>query len=282
MREILVLATTIVLATSTAFAQTATDYSQYDDWPYPREPLNPDGLHVYLYGGLKTHGPGAHDYPYWMDSWSKLLNEHGAVVDGSFSFPSADKLANTDVMVIYRGDAGYMSAEQRANLQEYVKGGGGLVTLHDALCGPDPTDFSSLVGGGKKHGEPNYTWTTTLDYEVADEGNPIIEGMPMQVYDEAFFRMTFSPDIKPILTVTMPDTPAAIRGGGAGKTVPQMWTLEHTVEGGRAPARAFAWMQGHMIDSINDPAIRTVVMRGIAWAGKRPHNELTDFVPEDD
>jgi len=39
-------------------------------------------------------------------------------------------------------------------------------------------------------------------------------------------------------------------------------------------------MQGHRVDSINDPAIRNVIMRGIALAGKRPYNELTDYVPE--
>ena len=38
------------------------------------------------------HGPGAHDYPYWLDSWSKLLTAHGAVVDGGMSFPSQEAL----------------------------------------------------------------------------------------------------------------------------------------------------------------------------------------------
>jgi hypothetical protein len=38
-------------------------------------------------------------------------------------------------------------------------------------------------------------------------------------------------------------------------------------------------MQGHMVDSLQDPAIRKVLMRGIAWAGKKPVTELTDYVP---
>jgi type 1 glutamine amidotransferase len=58
-----------------------------------------------------------------------------------------------------------------------------------------------------------------------------------------------------------------------------MWTWEHTVPGGTAPARAFVWMQGHMVDSLEDPAIRNVLMRGIAWAAKKPENTLTDYVP---
>jgi hypothetical protein len=63
-------------------------------------------IHVYIRSGLKSHGEGAHDYPQFMADWSKLLTDKGALVDGSFHFPSAQELANTDVMVMYKGDAG--------------------------------------------------------------------------------------------------------------------------------------------------------------------------------
>jgi len=265
-----------------ATAQTAKDYANYSTYMQkaPRaQGQNVNGMHIFLFGGLKSHGPGAHDYPYWMDTWSKLLTAHGAVVDGGFSFPSQEQLDKADVIIIYKGDAGYMTPEQRARLQNYVKRGGGLVTFHDSLCGPDPEDMATLVGAGKKHGEVNYTWTATLDYNVVDKDNPIAAGMPMQIYDEAFFKLNFAPEVHPILTVTMPDTPSARKGGGVGQTIPQMWTYEHTAKGGTAPARAFVWMQGHMVDSLQDPAIQKVLMRGIAWAGKKPVSELTDYVP---
>lgn len=260
-----------------ASAQTAADYAKYSGYNAPRpQGQNLNGMKVFLFGGLKSHGPGAHDYPYFLDTWSKLLTEHGAVVDGAFSFPSQEQLDKSDVVVIYKGDAGYMTPAQRARLQAYVKRGGGLVTFHDSLCGPDPADMATLVGAGKKHGEVNYTWTATLDYNVVDKDNPIIAGMPMQIYDEAFYKLNFAPEVHPILSVTMPDTPAARRGGGVGQTIPQMWTYEHTLPGGQ-PARAFVWMQGHMIDSLQDPAIQRVMLRGIAWAGKHPVNELVDY-----
>ena len=41
------------------------------------------GLRVYVRAGLKTHGPGLHDYPQFLADWSKVLTEHGAEVDGS-------------------------------------------------------------------------------------------------------------------------------------------------------------------------------------------------------
>ena len=260
-------------------AQTARDYARYAQWPAPRaQGQNVNGMHIFLFAGLKSHGPGAHDYPHFLDQWSKLLTAHGAVVDGALSFPSQEQLDHSDVVVIYKGDAGYMTPEQRARLQAYVKRGGGLVTFHDSLCGPDPADMATLVGAGKKHGEVNYTWTATLDHNVIDKGNPIIAGMPSQIYDEAFFKLNFAPEVHPILTVTMPDTPSARRGGGVGQTIPQMWTYEHTLPGGQ-PARAFVWMQGHMVDSLEDPAIQKVLMRGIAWAAKKPMNELVDYTP---
>jgi type 1 glutamine amidotransferase len=272
------LAVTLLVPLS-ASAQSAADYSRYSTYTAPHaQGQNVSGMHIFLFGGLKSHGPGAHDYPHWLDTWSKLLTEHGAVVDGAFSFPSQEQLDHSDVVIIYKGDAGYMTPAQRARLQAYVKRGGGLVTFHDSLCGPDPADMATLVGAGKKHGEVNYTWTATLDYNVVDKDSPIIAGMPTQIYDEAFYKLNFAPEVHPILTVTMPDTPSARQGGGVGQTIPQMWTYEHTLPGGQ-PARAFVWMQGHMVDSLENPDIRKVLMRGIAWAGKHPTNELVDYVP---
>ncbi len=102
-------------------SQTAKDYARYSGYNAPRsQGQNVNGVRIFLLGGLKSHGPGAHDYPYMMDSWSKLLTSKGAVVDGSFSFPSQEQLDKSDVVVIYRGDAGYMTPEQRARLQAYV------------------------------------------------------------------------------------------------------------------------------------------------------------------
>ena len=66
-------------------------------------------IHVYIRAGLKSHGEGAHDYPQFIADWSKLLTDKGALVDGSFHFPTAQELANIDVMVMYKGDAGYMT-----------------------------------------------------------------------------------------------------------------------------------------------------------------------------
>ena len=58
----------------------------------PRIPgQNPNGMRVFLWTGLKTHGPGQHDYPQFLADWSKLLTERGAVVNGATS-PDSGRL----------------------------------------------------------------------------------------------------------------------------------------------------------------------------------------------
>jgi type 1 glutamine amidotransferase len=246
--------------------------------PRPRG-QNPNGMQIYIRAGLKTHGPGLHDYPQFLADWSKILTEHGAVVDGSLHAPSAAELEHTDVLVIYKGDSGFMTDSEKAALEGFIKRGGGIVSIHDALCGPDPAYFATLVGGGKKHGQVNYTLDANIPYTIVDKSDPIMQGMfDITIFDEAFYNMTWAKDpaIHVLATVAIPETPSA--GTHKGEVVPQIWTYEHTLSGGQ-PARAFVWMQGHTYASFANPQIRAMLLRGIAWAGKKPVDELVNYKP---
>jgi type 1 glutamine amidotransferase len=245
----------------------------------PRIPgQNPNGVRVFLWGGLKTHAAGQHDYPQFLADWSKLLTEKGAVVNGALRPPSREDLEKTDVVVVYKGDAGYFSDTDKAAIEAYVQRGGGLVSIHDALCGPDPAHFSTLVGGGKKHGEVNFTLEATVPYTVTDKTHPIMKDMSnFTVLDEAFFSITWAKD--PAIHVLATAEIAATRSAGdhRGEKVPQMWTYEHPVANGQT-ARAFVWMQGHNYNNFSNYQIQRTLLRGIAWAGKRPADELVDYV----
>lgn len=245
----------------------------------PRPPgQNPHGMHIYIWSGLKSHFAGQHDYPQFLADWSKLLTEHGAVVDGALHPPSAADLAHTDVVVIYKGDAGYLFDSHKPDLEAFVKRGGGLVSIHDSLCGPDPAYLATLLGGAKKHGEVNYTWDAPIHYTVVDKSNPIMKDMSdFTILDEAFFLMTWAkdPGIHVLATTTIPPTRSA--GAHAGEVVPQMWTYEHTLPGGQ-PARAFVWMQGHYYANFSNYQIQRTLLRGIAWAARHPVDELVNYV----
>jgi type 1 glutamine amidotransferase len=221
---------------------------------------------------------GQHDYPQFLADWSKILTEHGAVVNGALHPPSGADLEQTDVVVIYKGDAGFMSDTDKAALDAFVKRGGGLVSLHDSLCGPDPAYFATLVGGGKKHGEVNYTLDAPIPYTVVDKTNPIMKDMSnFTIFDEAFFTMTWAkdPEIHVLATVEIPPTRSA--GDHKGEKAPQIWTYEHSLSGGQ-PARAFVWMQGHTYANFANYQIQRTLLRGIAWAAKKPVDELVDYV----
>lgn len=232
---------------------------------------NPNAVRVYIRAGLKSHGEGLHDYPQFLADWSKVLTERGAIVDGSLHSPTAAELANTDVIVMYKGDAGYMTDKEKADLDAFVKRGGGIVSFHDSLCGPDPTAFSmDYTGGAKKHGEQNFS-AGPLRYTIVDRANPIMAGMSdFQIDDEAFMQMTWAknPEIHVLATVPMPV------GTHKDEVVPQIWTYEHTVAGGTQPARAFVWMQGHAYKNFTDASVQPMLLRGIAWAAKKPVDAL--------
>jgi type 1 glutamine amidotransferase len=239
---------------------------------------NPGGMHIYLRAGLKTHGEGLHDYPQFLADWSKLLTtQYGAVVDGSLHAPKAPELEHVDVVVMYKGDAGYMTKDEQADLEGFVRRGGGLVFFHDTLCGPDPGYVAALVGGAKLHGETNFTLEADVPYTIAAPDHPIMQGVaPFTIRDEAFFLITWatSPRIQPLLTTVIAATRTARMH--AGEVVPQMWVYEHTLPRGK-PARAFVWMQGHFYKNFTDARIEPILVRGIAWAGHRPVNELLDY-----
>jgi type 1 glutamine amidotransferase len=233
-------------------------------------------IHIYIRAGLKSHGEGFHDYPQFLADWSKILTDHGALVDGGLHFPDARELADTDVMVMYKGDAGYMTAEEKAVVETYIKRGGGFVLFHDTLCGDDPPYMASIVGGAKKHGEVNFS-AGEIKYTIVDKESPIMKGMSdFSIQDEAFFKMTWAPDANPIhvlATAPMPATQGA--QGHAGEVVPQIWTYEHTVFGGQ-PSRSFVWMQGHLYANFSRPDVQKMILRGIAWAARAPIDTLVD------
>ncbi|MEO5802391.1 MAG: ThuA domain-containing protein, partial [Verrucomicrobiota bacterium] len=108
-------------------------------------------LRVFIRAGVKTHGPGQHDHPRFLSEWTILLSERGAKADGAMKFPSEEQLENSDVLLLYAAQAGSVSNEERASLERFLKRGGGLVVIHDAVCGTDPQWFKTIVGGAWEH-----------------------------------------------------------------------------------------------------------------------------------
>ena len=249
----------------------------------PAQPESGPPLRVYLHAGLKTHAEGQHDYPQFLADWSKLLTNRGAIVDGGLHFPSARELAGVDVMVIYKGDAGYLSIEDRATLDAYLRRGGGLVSFHDALCGPEPEYFAAILGGAKKHGEVNYTLEADVAYTIVDTAHPIMQGDD-RLHDQG--RSVLPDDVGEVAGDQRArdgaDGGDAERRHAQGRSrAADLDLREHALPGpGSQPYRAFVWMQGHNYANFANPAIQAMLLRGIAWAGKRPADALMTERPQ--
>ena len=199
-------------------------------------------------------------------------------MDGSLHFPTAAEIANTDVMVMYKGDAGAMTPEERGRSRRIEARGGS--SLHDRYAAR--SDYYSTIVGGARSTASQLHAEADIPYTIADTAHPIMQGMTaFTIKDEAFFNMTWSkaPEIKVLATATMAATPSA--KGHEGEVVPQIWTYERSLAPAPTgmPYRAFVWMQGHNYANFADPRIQPMLLRGIAWAGKRPVEALMTVKP---
>src|SRR4029453_3827685 len=85
-----------------------------------------DPLRVFIRSGPKSHGPGAHDYPRVLKEWVPLLHERGARAPGRDPSPTKAQLAETDVLILHKQDAGNIDDPvERQNLNDFLARGGG-------------------------------------------------------------------------------------------------------------------------------------------------------------
>ncbi len=219
-------------------------------------------LRVFIRAGVKTHGPNQHDHPRFLAEWKELLNQRGAKADGSMDFPTAQQLEKTDVLVIYAQDGMRITGEQRANFEQFLRRGAGLVVIHDGVVSGDEHEWAKNVQGGswRWDGDKKTRW---LEGEVGiyfvDQNHPIVRGVSnFDWADEIYYDMDMAPDAHVLATSFH----------SVFVIAPQLWTYEKTWEGGSAPYRAFVSIPGHEYASFQTAHYRAVLLRGIAWAGK--------------
>ncbi len=231
-------------------------------------------LRIFIRAGQKTHGPagnGVHDHPTFLKDWTALLRERGAVVNGRIGFPTADELEKTDVIVFYSEEGGTINSEDRANLDKFLKRGGGIVAMHDSVCGNDAHWWKTIIGGAWEHGHSKWLEAELPIYYVSQD-HPITEGASnFEFDDEIYYDMHMMPEAKILATSWTPDK-RNTKNGRLNQHIydvsPQMWTYE------KDGHRAFVSIPGHHYKSFNLPHLRSVILRGIAWAGRKEINSL--------
>lgn len=147
-----------------------------------------------------------------------------------------------------------MSAAERTALQVYTNRGGGIVVLHDGMCGNDAAWLRTIIGGAKQHGEPNWT-RGKFRFSIKIAQHPITRDVAdFELDDEIFHHLRVMPGMVTLATVAH-----------EGEAVPQLWCYEPKGGG----YRAFVSLQGHYERTFSIAPFRGLVLRGIAWAGKR-------------
>lgn len=222
-------------------------------------------LRVLLVAGPKDHGDGEHDYPSWLDVWSQLLpRSPGVEVESAWEFPTAEQAESADVIVFYQ--RGRWDDERAAVIDPFLARGGGIVYIHWAVDGrggeqamAQRIGLSAKGGGGIKyrHG--------VLDVDFSTEaGHPVARNLARARWtDESYWALTGDPSKVTLLGAGVED----------GAPQPLFWTKEHPGGG-----RVFVSIPGHYMWTFDEPVYRTLLLRGVAWAGHRNvdrFNELT-------
>jgi putative heme-binding domain-containing protein len=219
----------------------------------PASPAKPQAaLKVLLCSGPKDHGQDEHDYPLWLDRWSRLLPlAENVQVDTATAFPSEAQFAQADVAVFYNANPGWDAAHAAA-LDAYHKRGGGAVYLHYGVDGgKDPAGVAERMGlaftlGSRfRHGE--------LDLVFKEPRHAITRGFStLHFTDETYWAMRGDPGRLQVLGTSMEEN----------EPRPQLWTLE------RERSRIVVCIPGHFTWTFDDPLYRILVLRSICWAAR--------------
>jgi type 1 glutamine amidotransferase len=223
-------------------------------------------LRIVLVAGPKDHAKGEHDYPNWQKVWSRLLAQApNTNVETAFEFPKPEQIEDADVLVFYQ--RGRWDDDRAAAIDPFLARGGGLVYIHWAVDGrgqqaemAQRIGLSALGGGIKyRHGELKMDFSPGADHPITRNLGDI------RWMDESYWKLTGDPkQINVLGTAVEDDEPQ-----------PLFWTVE------RGRGRVFVSIPGHYMWTFDDPAFRTVLLRGIAWAGRRDVDRFNDLVTLD-
>ncbi len=229
----------------------------------PETDVAPRPLNIVLVDGPKDHGPGEHDYPAWQRVWEQLLTADATLtVSTAHEFPNDEQLAVADVVIFFQ--KGSFDGPRPDKLDAFLKRGGGAVYIHWAVNGDErATEFSRRIGLASRGGNIKFRHgPLTLDIHNTD--HPIVRNFDqLQLYDESYWLLSGDRGDSTLLATSTED----------GLPTPQLWVRDHK------PGRVFVSIPGHYSWTFDDPLLRILLLRGIAWTAKEPVDRFNELVP---
>ena len=225
---------------------------------------------IVLVGGPDSHGPGEHAIHDGIARFKAILDtsedvrnrEDIEIVAFPDGWPAMKDLEGTSTLVLYFDGLDvhpFHDAGRRAQMEELMKAGVGLVTIHQSSTIPadDKTIRMQEWLGAARYGMVDRT-TETVQFDVADD-HPIARGVPeLILHDEFYPTIRFiegQGQVSPILTGEMrtEDDPSE-------RTRVAAWTYERAGGG-----RSFGFTGGHYLRTWESPDMRRLLMNAVFW-----------------
>lgn len=282
----------VLLAVFTALASSATaradvipqlGFDPYDQSKVPLEVEPPPGFtgkKIVLVAGVKSHGPGDHEFFAGCAILMNLLKQNGVwpvmVRDG---WPKNEKVFDGAAAFVFYmdGRSGHpvVQKDRLKLLQKYIDKGVGWVNLHYAVD-YEPRHGETVVRWMGGFYDPRTSINPHWDATIRSlPRHPVANGVkPFTIRDEWYYNMHWVGDVAdvrdakgvtPILQAVPPDdtrrTADAKKYPGRLETM--AWAYERA-DGGRG----FGFTGGHMHRNWGDENFRKVVTNAILWAAK--------------
>jgi type 1 glutamine amidotransferase len=223
---------------------------------------------VLMLGG-DQRGPLTHDYGGALQLLAGRVRVAGAAVTViERGWPRS--LAGVASVVLFSDGGDHhpvVDEAKRAQLETYVRGGGGLVVVHSALLarGPGGDRLRVWLGGGldeKRFAAPPIAWLA--GFETLPD-HPVLAGVqPFSLDDEWFLGLdtTATEGVRPVLTA-LPPEPA--RTGETGPARPEViaWCYQRK-DGGRS----FAFSGGHYLENWRHPDFVRILANATLWTAQ--------------
>jgi type 1 glutamine amidotransferase len=258
------------------------DVDPYDQSKVPlgvEPPAGFKGKKIVLVAGVKSHGPGDHEFFAGTAIMMNLLKQTPGVwpVMVRDGWPKDEKVfEGADALVFYMdGRGGHPVVQKDAagdrmdRIQKLMDKGVGWVNLHFAVD-YEIRDGKRVLGWMGGYYEPGYSINPHWDAEVRSlPTHPITRGVkPFVLRDEWYYNMRFQPEMKnvtPILTALPPDNTRGTEAARMNKGRPEhmAWAYDRA-DGGRG----FGFTGGHFHRNWGDENFRKLVVNAILWSAK--------------
>ncbi|MGF1579043.1 MAG: amidohydrolase family protein [Gemmataceae bacterium] len=236
---------------------------------------------VWVWGYDRNHRPGNHDYTRVRDLMVRLLKEvPGVSIETAYLFPTQEQLQRSDLVVMYL-HLPPLDEEHYSLLDTYLKGGGGLVAIHETMIQrPKSRGQQWAERLGLAWFEGKSEWGALFTDITVDNTHSIFENFPKRVslVDEFYWHLTPATKKGSAILARAPVGPSGRSRGPVKKTrlgkklYPVCWTMQF------GKGRIFCTLPGHNMFLFNDPKFRIILLRGLAWAMNEKPDVLMPLV----